>query len=481
MARGQVEAIRDLLMAFAPPVESDSHAHIEKPDMRNWDACVKVPLVLETDPRWLSVQRLINTESFAKASRLSSFLLYIAERFLQGRTEEITEQQIGVYVFGRPTDYNPGDDNIVRQTARQLRQRLALYYQEEGRNELIHIVVPRGGYIPQFQYTGELAISPEVEAEAPVETSSVEDSADLRESVSPAGLIAKEQHWQIGKSVAFVVFGLLLGVAITLLAGFGKARSLHTATETDKLWSVLFPRNQRTIVVSGDAGINMYGNLAKTQVGISEYSSGSYLSKPDAQVPPGFTWAPFAARRYTTLTDLKFVTTLLQLPSIDRSRMEVKFARDITFQDLKDSNAILIGSPNYDPWIQIFDTNQNFKMVYDGAANTISVINRKPLKGEQASYTWDDKEPQRPGYAIISLTDNLESTGKVLLIEGTGMGGVDAASDFLFSSSQMDPVIRDAMGKNGKPSNFELLLETTMYYGGSMKAKVIAERVHQPE
>jgi hypothetical protein len=224
----------------------------------------------------------------------------------------------------------------------------------------------------------------------------------------------------------------------------------------------------------------MYGNLARTQVEIGEYGSGSYLSKPDAQTPSGFTWAPFAARRYTTISDLKFVSTLLQLPNINRSRMEIRFARDITAQDLKESNVILIGGPNYDPWIQIFDNNQNFKMVYNGAENSISVFNRKPLKGEQASYKWSETDPQRTGYAVISLTDNLESTGKVLLVEGTTMGGVEAATDFLLHSAQMDPVIRDSIGKNGKPSNFELLLETTIYIGGGMKAKVIAERVHSP-
>ena len=158
--------------------------------------------------------------------------------------------------------------------------------------------------------------------------------------------------------------------------------------------------------------------------------------------------------------------------------MEVRFARDIKAQDLKDANAILIGSPNYDPWIQLFDKNQTFKMVYDGHENSISVFNRNPLKGEQASYKWSESDPQRTGYALISLTDNLGSTGKVLLVEGTTMGGIDAATDFLFRSTQMDTIIRDAIGKNGKPSNFELLLQTTLYMGDSTKAKVIAERVH---
>jgi hypothetical protein len=465
-------------MAFAPTAEPEGPSRIDKPDVWSGDGA-NTSAGFETDPRWLSVQRLINTESFAKASRLSSFLLYIVERSLQGRTEEITEQQIGVHVFGRPTNYNPGDDNIVRQTARQLRQRLALYYQEEGRNEPIQVMVPRGGYTPQFQYTVERATSVEIVIVDPAtEGVPFAHSKDDRDDLPPATVVATRQPSQRLKAAILVGSGVLLGVMLTLLASYGRDRLRFPRTESTKLWNALLTPSQRTLVVPGDAGINMYGNLARTQVDVWDYGSGSYRNKPEAQTPPGFTWSPFAGRRYTTVSDLKFVSALQELPNVNRSRMEVRFARDITAQDLKDSNVILIGSPNYDPWIQLFDKNQTFQMVYNGAENTISIFNRSPVKGEQVSYRWSESDPQRTGYALISLTDNLGSTGKVLVVEGTTMGGVDAATDFLFNPAQMDAVVRDAMGKNGKLSNFELLIETTLYLGGSMKSKVIAERIH---
>jgi hypothetical protein len=468
--------LRKHQVAFAPT--SHEAALIQKPDRDDGEPA---PPRIETDPRWLSVVRLTHAESFAKASRLSSFLLYVVERFLQGRIEEITEQQIGVHVFGRPAGYNPGDDNIVRQTARQLRQRLALYYQEEGRSEPIQVIIPRGGYVPHFQETSELAPPPELlSAELATGSAAVADPGNLPEEIFATPLNAAGWWSQKIKSAALVGCGLLLGLALALVADRAKDLLLHPPTQSDKLWSVLFTSKQRTIVVPGDAGVNMYGNLARTQVDIWEYGSGSYLSKPDAQTPAGFNWAPFAARRYTTISDLKFVSTLLQIPNVDRSRMELRFARDLTAEDLKQSNVILIGSSNYDPWIQIFDKNQNFNMVYNGTENSISILNRSPLKGEQASYTWSEMDPQRTGYAIISLTDNLGSTGKVLLVEGTTMGGIDAATDFLFHSPQMNTIVRDAIGKNQKPSNFELLLMTTIYMGGSMKAKVIGERIHSP-
>ena len=468
-------------MAPSPIAEVESLQRVEKPGSQCGDGGATASAGLGIDPRWLCVQRLVNTESFSKASRLSSFLLYIVERFLQGRTEEITEQQIGVHVFGRPTHYNPGDDNIVRQTARQLRQRLALYYQEEGRSEQIQVVVPRGGYVPQFQYVSESAVLTEIiPAELPSAESPVKDVIGFQHDDQAVNLIRAGLRRRDLRSAALISFGLFLGIALTLIAGAGRALLLHPHTETDRLWNVLFTPNRRTIVVPGDAGLNMYSNLAKTQVGVSEYGSGAYRSKPDAQTPSGFTWDPFATRRYTTLSDIKFISTLLQLSNVDRSRLDLRFARDLTFEDLQDSNVILIGSPIYDPWIQMFDKSQNFRMVYDGAENSISVLNEKPLKNEQTVYKWSQTDPQRTGYAIIALTDNLESTGKVLLVQGTAMGGVDAATDFLFHSDQINLIIRNAIDTDGKPANFELLLETTMYFGGSMKAKVIAKRIHPP-
>jgi hypothetical protein len=46
------------------------------------------------------------------------------ERALEG-CEEIKERSIGVEVFGRDATYDPGDDSVVRGTARDVRSRLS--------------------------------------------------------------------------------------------------------------------------------------------------------------------------------------------------------------------------------------------------------------------------------------------------------------------------------------------------------------------
>jgi hypothetical protein len=108
------------------------------------------PVCVTEDPRWQLAQRVVASKSFAKSALLSKFLLYVCDRALSGRTDEISENQIGVHVFVRKPGYNPGEDNIVRNYARQVRQRLDHYFEEEGKSEALRISIPLGKYIPVF-------------------------------------------------------------------------------------------------------------------------------------------------------------------------------------------------------------------------------------------------------------------------------------------------------------------------------------------
>jgi hypothetical protein len=102
-------------------------------------------------PEWELARRVVSTPPFLRSAFLTNFLLYVCDRKLRGRESEITEHQIGIQALGRPPSYHPGEDNIVRNYARILRKRLEEYFGEEGANEPIRIVIPRGQYVPVFE------------------------------------------------------------------------------------------------------------------------------------------------------------------------------------------------------------------------------------------------------------------------------------------------------------------------------------------
>ena len=105
---------------------------------------------LVNDPRWQLAQRIVESPQFNKSPRLAKFLLYIVAKSLEGRPGEVTEQQIGVQVFGRSPGYRTVDDNIVRSYARLLRKRLSEYFARDGIDHPMRIEIPLGGYLPAF-------------------------------------------------------------------------------------------------------------------------------------------------------------------------------------------------------------------------------------------------------------------------------------------------------------------------------------------
>ncbi|HEV2687863.1 MAG TPA: hypothetical protein VGV35_04890, partial [Bryobacteraceae bacterium] len=65
------------------------------------------------EQRRLLIERVAASRYITKSARLRDLLLYLAERAAEG-SGEIHEQEIGHKVFGRPSDYDTGSDNIVR-------------------------------------------------------------------------------------------------------------------------------------------------------------------------------------------------------------------------------------------------------------------------------------------------------------------------------------------------------------------------------
>src|ERR1700761_1992254 len=69
---------------------------------------------LRSRAEWQLALRIAASKGLCKSNFLPNFLLYICEQHLLGNTQEITEQRIGTKIFHRASNYNPGEDNIVR-------------------------------------------------------------------------------------------------------------------------------------------------------------------------------------------------------------------------------------------------------------------------------------------------------------------------------------------------------------------------------
>jgi len=96
------------------------------------------------------VEKICDSPEFRTKQVLCRFLSYIVSETLAGRGDEIKAFSIGVDVFNRDEDFDPGQDTLVRINAGRLRRMLDLYYSHTGENDHLRIEIPKGGYIPKI-------------------------------------------------------------------------------------------------------------------------------------------------------------------------------------------------------------------------------------------------------------------------------------------------------------------------------------------
>ena len=95
------------------------------------------------------VEKICNSPEFRSKQVLCRFLSYIVSEKLAGRGEDIKAFSIGVDVFNRDADFDPGQDTLVRINAGRLRRMLDQYYSNTGKHDDLQIEIPKGGYVPR--------------------------------------------------------------------------------------------------------------------------------------------------------------------------------------------------------------------------------------------------------------------------------------------------------------------------------------------
>jgi len=97
-----------------------------------------------------AVQAVLASSIFNKRPRLASLLSYICDRYFEDDTDGIKEYSIAIDVFRRPQSFDQATDSIVRVEVFRLRKKLREFYDGEGIDQPIEIVVATGHYRPEF-------------------------------------------------------------------------------------------------------------------------------------------------------------------------------------------------------------------------------------------------------------------------------------------------------------------------------------------
>jgi hypothetical protein len=429
---------------------------------------------LEVDRREL-VRRIVQSPTFGRSERLGTLLNYVCELAIDGREEEINEQKIGREVFGRSQDYDSAVDGIVRTQASRLRQRLEMYFEQEGSNEPVRIVIPRGGYVPIFQTQTSFAPAPRVAdplrpvPEVPFSAPDQTDTAHSRGYFS--------QQW--------LQWGLSMVLSLMLVALWihdrRKQEPVSPTPTSHPFWSHIFTKNQPTTVVAPDSGLVLYHGLSGQDIDLKQYLDGGYraeLSGPP-QIGPAATrknWLiDLANRRYTSMADVEAISILNDRARDLGSEISLRYARDLRPNDLKTGNVILLGASSANPWVELFEQNMNF-VLQDDYTKFYAVLNRNPQNGEPVRWEAARDDPERRVFAVIAYEPNLAADGNALIIEGTSMAGTEAATDFVHDDAKLLPFLNRIRRPDGNLPHFELLLEAHNMGASAVQSQILAWR-----
>ena len=422
------------------------------------------------------VSRIVVSPTFARSERLNALLTYVCDMTLKGRESEINEQKIGHAVFGRARDYDSTIDGIVRTQASRLRQRLDTYFQQEGADEPVRIVIPRGGYVPVFEPRPVVALE---QVEPAAALSNAGDPSIQRETTLSA------QSRFLSRWLPWVLCAVLAAVVILLAArNWHSARSGEAVvSRSHPLWNHIFVADHPTLVVPADSGLVIFHNMTGKTLGLDKYLQGGYrVQTPDVAAPtpdaPAKAWlVNLASRRYTSIVDLNAILSLAKRAEALQSEVQVRYSRDLRPNDLKTGNVILLGASEANPWIELFENNLNFVFHNNYQTNVFSVLNRSPHNGEPKQWdsAWND--PQRRVYGLLAYVPNLAGDGNALIIEGTSMSGTEGAWDFVADDSQLLPFLKRIQRPDGTIPHFELLLGTQNMNASAVQSTLLAWRI----
>lgn len=98
------------------------------------------------------LERILTSPRLQASDRRRAFLRFIVEETLAGRATRLKGYTIAVAVFGRDETFDPQADPVVRLEARRLRRDLNSYYVDAGSHDALRISIPKGSYIPHFEW-----------------------------------------------------------------------------------------------------------------------------------------------------------------------------------------------------------------------------------------------------------------------------------------------------------------------------------------
>jgi hypothetical protein len=383
------------------------------------------------------VERIVADPLF-RGKRYSGLLKFVAERSLNGRTEDLKERIIGIEVFGRSPDYDTSLDATVRVAANQVRKRLAVYYKEPGREQELRIEVPSGSYVAEFRLPEKIPQEPPTQQEPQTPHVSQREPGERK-------------LWYLGSAVAVVILAL---------AAWALPRALSSRPVIDQFWAPLLT-GQSPVVF--------------------------YLSSPSGPAPNSPPWFPSPAtdsgerfhefmkksRGQLPVADVNGASVLSSFLQRKGKGSIIRPANGANLSDLRSAPAVLLGS-YYNDWVIRLGDNLHFRFRRESENGLRWIEDSANPQGR--SWAMDLSAPYgqvNEDYALISRVLDPSAGRWLITIGGLTGSGTSAACEIVTDPNGMAS-LGAHLPKNWASKNLQAVLAVKLVQGSPGASRVVA-------
>jgi hypothetical protein len=384
------------------------------------------------------LKKVLHSKTFSGAATLRRILDYMGTRTLAGVGSELKEYTIGVEALDRREDFDPKIDTSVRVQIHRLREKLSRYYQEEGVDDDVLIRIPRGQYSLEFV----IAERPRVEVHdgppaGPSLASVRSDTVTSRASSRPI--------WTGVMLLSALIVGVLSGFLLD--RHFERPQPAAIDPTVASLWISFLGNDKEPIIGFTDAIflIDESNDLIRFRTGatsergseVEPHLAEQFASNPDMAKRAG---PLYYEDGYTGTGEVESAANLSALFHDLGVRPQIKRSRDVTIEDLRSHNIVLLGSSFQNKAVDDLPRQGDFHFVKAGLRHELwggAISNTNPRPGEAALYRTERDETTkalRVDYAMVSFQPGLTPERHIVILGGLDTTGTLGATQFATSA-----------------------------------------------
>lgn len=379
------------------------------------------------------LNHVLASPPFRRSPRCREFLHYVVERALEGRSDLLKERCIGLALFGRKADYETADDAIVRVRAKEVRKRLAQYYQRST-GAAVQFDISVGSYVP------EITIH-----EAGSGTVPIDQTAEAVPPSSP------------GRRIGAVAATVATIAATVSILWFARA----PATPVEEFWKPVMGSAQPALLWSSAGEFQRLPPRILRELGKVEDSPVQLTLRPqevqqiESQISSG--------NLHSIISIHSLLQRLGRVP-------EYRLGGEITLQEMGSRPLVLIGAFS-NPWVMELNSSWRFQFMQERAS-----IRDTQTPGREWSLPATEPPSGFDGtvdYALVTRVFRQDSRQVLIVAGGLKHFGTDAAGEFV-----TNPIYwRDAVShlpKDWARRNVQVVLETRVIRKAASPPRVLA-------